>query len=98
MAISLTLNFPDAWVPRLVDLYDVQIHGLAGVPRVQQLLIDLGLGSVDELTSRQKATVCILWEQAMKLNRFEGKAAAETAEDLVEQDINDNFPLEAGDA
>jgi hypothetical protein len=98
MAISLTLDFPDAWVPRLVALYDVQVRGLQDIPRIQQLLVDLGLGSVDELTSRQKAMVCILWEQAQKLRRFEGKAAADQAEEAVEQDIDANFPLEAGDA
>ena len=97
MAISLTLDFDDTWAGRLAPMIVEFADEIGEHPIVVALLAALGIGSVDDLTTKQKAKLILLFYLLTRLQRFEGQVAAEDARNLVLEDIADNFPLEVGD-
>ena len=97
MAISITLDFDTAWADRLQPMIIEFADEMRENPLVLALLASLGIDSVDDLTTKQKAKLILLFYLLTRLQNFEGQVAASDARDLVIEDIADNFPLEVGD-
>lgn len=98
MAISITLDFDDTWAARLAPMVVELANDIAQHEIVIALLLALGIPSVDDLTTKQKGTLILLFHLLTRLQRYEGQAAAAAAQETVIEDIADNFPLEVGDA
>lgn len=97
MAVTITLDFDDTWAGRLQPMIVEFADEIRDDPIVVALLLALGIGSVDDLTDKQKAKLILLFYLLTRLQNYEGQVAAEDARDIVIDDIADNFPLEVGD-
>lgn len=96
MAISITFNFDTPWATRIaamVNAYDEWHHD----ELVTTLLEALDV-TIDDLTAKQKWKLMTLVDTLNRLQNYEGSEAAEAARQVILDDINNNFPLEVGDA
>ena len=99
MAISLTLNFDDTWAGRLAPMIVSKVDEAQYNPVIVALLDGLtGIDTVDDLTTKQKAKLWILFRLLGELSVYEGNEAAGVARQTVVEDVRDNFPLEVGEA
>ena len=99
MAISLTLDFDDTWAGRLAPMVVSRVDRAQRNPVIVALIDALpGVDSVDDLTTKQKAKLWILFQLLCQLSIYEGEQAGTAAQQVVIDDIADNFPLEVGDA
>ena len=99
MAVSITLNFDDEWAGRLAPMILSAVDQAQHHPIIIALIDALpGIDSVDDLTTRQKAKLWILFGLLGQLAKYERQIASQVAQDAVGDDIADNFPLEVGDA
>jgi hypothetical protein len=99
MAISITLDFDDTWAGRLAPMVVDRIENAQYNPVIVALIDSLpDVDSVDDLTTKQKAKLWILFGLLCQLQRWEGQEAGRAAQQTVIDDIAINFPLEAGEA
>ena len=96
--VTITLVFDSEWAGRLGPMIVEKIDNARVNPVILALLDALGIDSVDDLTTKQKAKLWILFHLLKELVKFERQEAATLAGEAVANDIADNFPLEVGDA
>lgn len=99
MAVTLTLNFDDAWAARLQPMVYSELDRHSSHPIIVGLLESLpAIETIDDLSPKQQGILLILFDLLGRLQRFEGDSAAKSARLDIATDIAANFPLEVGDA
>ena len=98
-SVSITLNFDTEWAGRLAPMIIAAVDQAQHHPIIISLIDALnGIDSVDDLTTRQKAKLWILFGLLGQLSIYEEHEAARLAGEAIHDDIADNFPLEVGNA
>lgn len=99
MAITLRLNFDDAWAARLAPVIENLVASERNHPTLIALIDGLdGIDSIDDLTLKQKARLWITFNLMLNVEGFEAPPASRAAGAAVIADIRSSFPLEVGDA
>ena len=99
MAIQLVFDFDNTWAARLAPMIQYRADEMRGNDVVVALIDSLpSIDSIDDLSVKQKAKLVMLVDLLRHLMKFEGREAADQAQQIVIDDIVANFPLEVGDA
>lgn len=94
MPVSVTFTFDDAWVARIAPVVQARLEGIQDDPVVQSRLAGWGVGSVWDLTPKQKFKLVVLYDLLRGTASTEGNVAGSAARDSAITDVEENFPLE----
>ena len=90
MAVEFTLTFTDEQAQRLAPVVNWLAHEIERHPKVRQFLDG---SSVDDLTTREKATLVLKLHLFNKCKMYERELAERAAGAAAAADVEDNLPI-----
>ena len=92
--VDITLGFTNDQAQELIPMIRAEAGGISQHPKIIPLMAAMGFDSVDDMTVRQQAKLCLyawlMFKQQQYKRREAELAHGETAAQLVE----DEFPIE----
>jgi len=90
VAVEFTLTFTDAQAARLAPVVNWIAHEVERHPKIQAFLDG---SSIDDLTSREKATLVLKLYLFNKCKMYERELAERAAGAASDADVEDNLPI-----
>lgn len=94
MSVSVTFTFDDTWVARIAPVVQARLEGIQDNPVVLARLAGWGVGSVWDLTPKQKFKLVVLYDLLRGTASTEGNVAGAAARESAVEDVENTFPLE----
>ena len=92
--VDITLGFTTAEAQAMVPMIKAEAEGLQHHPKIAPLIAARGFTSVDDMTVRQQAKLCLYAWLMFKQQQHLRREAEITYGEAAAQTVEDEFPIE----
>ena len=92
--VEITLGFTTEQVQELIPMIRAEAEGISHHPKIVPLMVAQGFDSVDDMSLRQQAKLCLYAWLMFKLQQHKRREAEITHGETAAQVVEDEFPIE----